>query len=160
MSIAGVTMNLILFALGMLLLFIFSAAALSGAGEGWLSESFAELVRQYDFIDGAISLVSYRFGEIPGYLAQMVAYGTMTNLALCVFNLLPVPPLDGYHVLNDLVLRRSLFARQNTARIASSVLMVLVFTGAVGRVLGWVDDRIIGAAGSLAMAGLRALGLA
>ena len=60
------------------------------------------------------------FGEVGGYLFQMLYYFTVTNLVLCVFNLLPIPPLDGYHVLNDLVLkRRQLFANPQTARIAS-----------------------------------------
>ena len=159
-SLAGVTMNLILFAVGLLSLASWCAIGIAGAGESWLGASIDGLVREYGFLSGALTLLAYRFGEIPGYLAQMLAYFTVTNLALCVFNLLPVPPLDGYHVINDLLLKRSLFANPNTARIASTVLMVLVFTGAVGRVLGWVDDQVITAAGNLAMAGIRALGLA
>ncbi|MGX8705809.1 MAG: hypothetical protein ACSW8J_04435, partial [bacterium] len=68
-------------------------------------------------------------------------------------------PLDGYHVLNDLVLRRSLFANPNTARMASAVLFALVMTGWVGKLLGWLDTRVLNAAGALAAAGLRAMGL-
>ena len=70
-----------------------------------------------------------------------------------------MPPLDGYHVLNDLVLRRNLFADPRTARAASAILFVLVMTGAVGRALGWVDEQVLRGAGDLAAMGLRAMGL-
>ena len=104
-------------------------------------------------------LVTPAFGSVAGSLYQMLGYFGVTNLVLCVFNLLPVPPLDGYHVMNDLVLKRNLFADPRTARIASSVLFVLVMTGAVGRVLGWVDEQVLTGCGNLAAAALRAMGL-
>ena len=34
------------------------------------------------------------------------------NLTIAVFNLLPIPPLDGFHVLNDLVLKGKLTMNQ------------------------------------------------
>ena len=77
-----------------------------------------------------------------------------------MFNLLPVPPLDGYHVLNDTLLRRKqLFANPQTARIASTALFVLVLTGVVGRVIGWVDTQVLTGAGNAAVALLQGLGL-
>ena len=79
---------------------------------------------------------------------------------LCLFNLLPIPPLDGYHVLNDLLMRRrQLFASPQTARIASTVLFVLVITGVVGRAIGWLDTRILTGAGNVAASVLKAFGV-
>lgn len=92
-------------------------------------------------------------------VAMFLKYMVSMNVGLAVFNLLPVPPLDGYHVMNDLVLKRNLFADPRTARIASSVLFVLVMTGAVGRVLGWVDEQVLSGCGNLAAMALRAMGL-
>lgn len=156
-SLAGVTMNLILFALGTLLMLAVCAAALAGAPG--LGTSVGNLSRSRGFYSLTVSLAFYRFGNIGGYLTEMLYYFTVTNLVLCVFNLLPIPPLDGYHVLNDLLLKRSLFANPQTARIASGALFVLVLTGVVGRVLGWVDDQVMSAAGKLAFGALRAMGL-
>lgn len=183
-SLAGVTMNLILFALAMLAMFGIVATALRRVPVGTVDAISGSIFRAsyagedclflldgktYSYIPlrSLLNILPYAgeylvrpvFGEIPGYLYQMLGYFAVTNLVLCLFNLLPVPPLDGYHVLNDLVLRRSLFANPNTARMASAVLFALVMTGWVGKLLGWLDTRVLNAAGALAAAGLRAMGL-
>lgn len=158
-SVAGVTMNLIMFCLGFALLTAFFGLAIARAEAG-AAQTVGYLLRRYDFINVAIYQIGESFGEIASYIAQMLYYFTVTNLVLCVFNLIPIPPLDGYHVLNDLVLRRrQLFANPQTARIASTALFALVLTGVVGRVLGWVDTQVLNAAGSAAAAALRGLGL-
>ena len=159
-SIAGVTMNLIMFIVGNILMLVFLAAAIRRETDPTVGQYLRMLFERYDYYNVAIYQVRTSFGEVAGYLFQMLYYFTVTNLVLCVFNLLPVPPLDGYHVLNDLVLRRrQLFANPQTARIASTVLFVLVLTGVVGRALGWVDSQILTGAGNLSVAALRALGL-
>jgi Zn-dependent protease len=38
-----------------------------------------------------------------GVLQQMLAYGVSVNLFLAMFNLLPIPPLDGSHVFKYLL---------------------------------------------------------
>ena len=183
-SLAGVTMNLILFILAMVAMFFIAASALSKV-PALSANNPSGLIFRADYmgreclfalegdsyyyipLKSLLQMLPYAsdylirpvFGEIPGYLYQMLGYFATTNLVLCLFNLLPVPPLDGYHVLNDLVLKRNLFADPRTARIASSVLFVLVMTGAVGRVLGWVDTRVLDWAGNLAVSALRAMGL-
>lgn len=183
-SVAGVTMNLLLFILSMVAMFGIVAATLARIPQWtvdtvrvpvfraqYLTQDCVFFLEGKDYVYLPLQtvlanlpyagqyLVKPVFGEIAGYLYQMLGYFAVTNLVLLLFNLLPVPPLDGYHVLNDLVLRRNLFADPNTARIASSLLFVLVLTGAVGRLLGWADTRILTAAGNLAAAGLRAFGL-
>ena len=183
-SLAGVTMNLIMFILAMIVMFAVAAFALSRIPAGNINSASGAVFRAeylgqdcvfmledgsyyYAPLSSLLKMLPYAtdylvapvFGEIWGYLYQMLGYFAVTNLVLCVFNLLPIPPLDGYHVLNDLLLKKSLFANPNTARIASSALFVLVMTGVVGRVLGWVDTQVLSGAGAIAAAGLRALGL-
>lgn len=183
-SVAGVTMNIILFCLAMMSMFTIVAAALRRVPTGSVNALTGTVFRAsyggqdclfllegqsyaYVPLKSLLRMLPYAsdylvkpvFGEIPGYLYQMLGYFAVTNLVLCLFNLLPIPPLDGYHVLNDLVLRRSLFADPKTARIASGVLFALVMTGMVGRVIGWVDTRVLEAAGNLAAAALRVMGL-
>ena len=183
-SLAGVTMNLILFVASMLIMIALVAAALGRVPVGLLSQTGGAVSRgSYAgqeclfFMEGTSSyylplrtllnmlpyagdyLIKPVFGEIAGRLYQMLGYFAMTNLVLCLFNLIPIPPLDGYHVLNDLVLKRSLFANPNVSRYASAALFLLVMSGAVGRVLGFVDGAVLSGAGALAEAILRALGL-
>ena len=50
-------------------------------------------------------------------------------------------------------------ASADVARYASAALFLLVMTGVVGRVLGWVDEQVLKGAGDLAALALRAMGL-
>lgn len=83
-SLAGVTMNL-------LLAIVFSIA-------------FVPLYRLY------IESIIYGSGQYPwlenGLLIQIIEYGVSLNIVLMLFNLLPVYPLDGYHIFELLFARR------------------------------------------------------
>lgn len=76
----------------------------------------------------------------------LLLFGGM-NLCVAIFNLLPIPPLDGYHVLNDLLLRGRFSLSGNAFRITHVVLMALCFTGVLSKllhiVIGFVDDAVV-----------------
>ena len=183
-SLAGVTMNLILFLLAMAAMVAWVAAALMRVPAGDALSAGSAMIRAdyqgaasvlwqeggsyyYMPIRSLLAQLPYAgdtvitpvFGKLPGYLYQMLGYFSITNLSLILFNLLPIPPLDGYHVFNDLLLRRSLFANRQTARIASTALFVLSMSGYLGRGLGWVITHILSGCGQLAGLLVRALGL-
>lgn len=67
---------------------------------------------------GGILLLSYRF-----------------NLILAIFNLIPLPPLDGSHVLKGFLPRRQLIAFERLEPVGPFLLILLVFTGAIGAIL-------------------------
>ena len=64
-----------------------------------------------------------------------------------IFNLLPIPPLDGFHILNDIVLRGRLTLNQNMFQITQVVLIALCLTGALTGILssvtGAVEDAVL-----------------
>lgn len=65
--------------------------------------------------------------DVSGVLFSTARFGVFINLLLAFFNLLPIPPLDGSHVVEKL-LPRELGARyQNLGRFGIPVLMLLVF---------------------------------
>jgi Zn-dependent protease len=64
-------------------------------------------------------------------LAQMVLYGVMANVALIIFNLLPIPPLDGSHVMYHMLSPRAAASYQQMAPYGMIILWILVLTGAV-----------------------------
>jgi Zn-dependent protease len=63
-------------------------------------------------------------------LAQMVFYGVMANVALIIFNLLPIPPLDGSHVMYHMLPPQAAASYQQIAPYGMLILWGLVLTGA------------------------------
>ena len=89
--------------------------------------------------------VVYRLLEIAGVtgLVENVAFFiVLYNLLLAIFNLLPIPPLDGYNVLLAFVPPRTAFTIQRYAPYGVIVLLLLVFLP--GSPLGLVFDLVRG----------------
>ena len=145
-SLAGIAMNLLLFLLGYLLCAALLFVALKRVGLANVANA-NELMRYA--ADISPSFMEQTLGRLTSYIYQMLQYFVYVNISLAIFNLLPVPPLDGYHVVNDLILKRDLFASQKAARIAMGVLFALMFTGLLGDALGYAVDGALQAVGYL-----------
>lgn len=66
------------------------------------------------------------------------------NLGLAVFNLLPVPPLDGYRFLDMFVFRGKLMIDQRIAQLISLGFMVLLLSGVFDSLLSLVNGTVFG----------------
>lgn len=185
-ALAGVTMNFLMFLVGSVVLYAIIALTISKIpvinplnvadqkafrivqdgvqqvfildGDQYYYAAITDILAQAHYIGDW--LIGGIYGSLVGYAYDMLGYFVMTNLMVAIFNLIPVPPLDGYHVLNDMVLRRSdLFAQQRTVRMTSGIMMVLVLTGVLGKLLSWVDTGIIEGLSALATQAFRLMGL-
>ena len=186
-SLAGITMNLILFLAGAIVLYGVIGIALAGLPQ--ISQSAFNLfgtderafITVYDgvqsvFIDAGHGYYNYMsvrdlltyapytgefmqllWGDVPYYLFEMLSYFVQVNIVLAIFNLIPIPPLDGYHVLNDLVLRRDLFASRRASQIGYVVMLVLLFSGVLDQALSFVVNGAFSILGSSAGALLGAV---
>jgi len=76
---------------------------------------------------GAVVFRALEIGGIGGFGPEVVRFIVLYNLLLAVFNLLPIPPLDGYNVLLAFVPPRTAFAIQRYAPYGVIVLLLLVF---------------------------------
>ena len=156
-SLAGVTMNLIL-----ALIFLIPAYAV-------FIRAFSPFREIYYLPDGDLAwfqgaLMDYRpvsemWGPVPAGLYEVLANVVIVNLSLAIFNLIPLPPLDGYHVLNDLALKRPLFATQRAAMAGQGILILLMVTDILPWFLGWALSGVLSGVGHVAYAIVAALGV-
>ena len=142
-SLAGITVNMILFLL-------FTAVAVAGSAFLWRSD----VIEYY----GLSTLVSYDYNAVWSVISGTVAadfgpllartwlvpvvrlsaYTALVNLNLAVFNVLPLPPLDGYHVFNDIVFKGRFQLSRRAFQIGMLVVLALSAQGILGRVISAV----------------------
>ncbi len=81
--------------------------------------------------------------QAMAYLWVMLHLLLVMSVGLFLFNLIPVPPLDGSHVVRNLLPWDKAEAYDRAAPIATVVFFILVVTGAVGVVLWPALDFIV-----------------
>ena len=70
------------------------------------------------------------------YIAMFLRYLVLMNVSLAVFNLIPVPPLDGSKILEMVLPGKLAFAFHNFSyRYSFLLLLFLVFSGMIGRII-------------------------
>ena len=167
-SIAGITVNLTIFIVSVLLSCIVNrimmgpetlnalmegyevgvepfVSPLYNVGAYLMEGNWTELAKFYKYgIDVEIS-VFFKTGldalndllAVPWLLhvERLLLQMAQVNLTLAVFNLLPFPPLDGFHVVNDILLKGKLRLNQQLHQITHILLMILLLTGMLNKVL-------------------------
>lgn len=148
-SIAGITVNLTLFLLSLFLatlisplLWKASVIAANGGAAAFLSSGSVG----YSILLSGSGADYAQYMQTPWlmHVQRFLLMFASMNLTVAVFNLLPIPPLDGFHVLNDLVLGGRLTMNRNFFQIAQVALLALVFTGALSGILGAVTGAVEG----------------
>jgi Zn-dependent protease len=71
-------------------------------------------------------------------------YAVAINFALFAFNLIPIPPLDGYNILKDILLIKNIKSKilWNIERYGQFALLILLFTGIAGAYIGFVTNLL------------------
>ncbi len=79
------------------------------------------------------------------FLMYILLYAIQINVILMVFNLIPIPPLDGYNILKDALLIRVVRPQTlwNFERYGQFILLALVFLGATSSVIGTVSNFLL-----------------
>jgi Zn-dependent protease len=145
-SVAGIATNLSLF-------IISSALAVGINGLLWMPEVIQnygakELLTSnglgYNILilgQGSANVAAMKTPWLQ-YVQRFLLMFSSINLGLGIFNLLPIPPLDGFHIVNDLLLRGKLYMNRQFFQGAQIVLMVLVFSGILSGLMSTVMGTI------------------
>lgn len=86
--------------------------------------------------------VPLRGSSVGGYFLEMIELTANMSLGLAVFNLIPLPPLDGSKVLFALMSDESYYKLMRYERYGGLVLMVLMMTGVLGKPVSTVVSAI------------------
>jgi Zn-dependent protease len=78
----------------------------------------------------------FRYTEMGQILYVMLYYVVRINIVLMVFNLIPLPPLDGHHILQDIGGRRVYNFYHQYSQYIRLVLILLLITGYIGKIIG------------------------
>lgn len=76
------------------------------------------------------------------YVFQFFIMLAQMNLSLAVFNLLPVPPLDGYRFLDQFVFKGQLQLNTQTMQIIHIVFLIVCISGTLNGLLTTVNSAI------------------
>jgi Zn-dependent protease len=84
---------------------------------------------------------------VTDMLRQMAVYGILINLILAFFNLIPIPPLDGSHVVFHMLPRRLALQYRQAGRYGLLIMMALLFlVPGIFRYLLWPVTYFMGVA--------------
>jgi len=104
-----------------------------------------------NFLVAFLALAILRFSASQGLIAarsdasaQILLFIYYFNLGIGIFNLIPLPPLDGGHFLPYLLPARAAGLVRAVEQYGAIILLLLVFSGAtrwiVGPLFRWVDQ--------------------
>lgn len=71
-------------------------------------------------------------------LFLILYYTILINVILAVFNLIPIPPLDGSGILLGLISEEAAAKYEQIRPYGFIILILLIFTGFIGRILGFI----------------------
>ncbi|MBQ7540876.1 MAG: site-2 protease family protein [Clostridia bacterium] len=89
-------------------------------------------------------------GDFAQILAYFFYYAAYINVSLAVFNLLPIPPLDGSRIATVLIPNKYYFKIMQYERYIMIGLFVLLLTGVLTRPLGYLAGAVMNGLSRLA----------
>lgn len=158
-SLAGIAANLILCMLSLILSALLAKAIwrpeliaqLKASGDRTLMVNVYESSFAAAVYGGYFSYFS-QYAQTPWlmYVQRLFLMLAQMNLGLAVFNLLPVPPLDGYRFLDQFVFRGRLSLDPRTMQTIQMIFLLVCFSGLLTGLLTTVNSAVMGVLSSAA----------
>ncbi len=83
-------------------------------------------------------------GAVMGYVRLFLSFMYSFNISLAVFNLIPVPPLDGFRLVNQIFFRGQLQLSPQTMQIIHLVFLFICLSGVLSTAFSTVLNAIVG----------------
>jgi len=74
-------------------------------------------------------------GILPEFLASSIAWAALINIVLMVFNLIPIPPLDGSRIVARFLKGSTLWQYMRLERFGMFIVFGLLFLGVISSIL-------------------------
>jgi Zn-dependent protease len=94
----------------------------------------------------AAALLFFIYGSVTTVVdiaSIIIFYIMILNIYFGIFNLIPIPPLDGFHIISALFIRKAGKVVNILYRYGFLILLVLLFTNVIGMLLGTVSSAVI-----------------
>ena len=110
-----------------------------------LAGPFANFILGFVFCLGYYAIARF---AAPGiviwqFLSQICLYGIFMNVGLMIFNLIPIPPLDGSKILMEFLPARIKYRIYAYERYFSLILILIVYAGVMSPFLGILRGYVI-----------------
>lgn len=87
-----------------------------------------------------LAVVSSNFGVA---VCSFFQFSAMVNVTLAVFNLLPIPPLDGSKILAAVLPNKVYYKYMQYERYIMIVVMILLFTGVLSAPISFLSSKML-----------------
>ncbi|MBI5233446.1 MAG: site-2 protease family protein [Deltaproteobacteria bacterium] len=87
------------------------------------------------FVLSGVTFISPEASPVAGPLLMMVQTSIVLNTGLAIFNLLPIPPLDGSRVLLNILPPDKAYTFSKIEPYGFIIIMLLMFTGVISRII-------------------------